>query len=61
MKLQSLHTVINHKKKELAQLVVQKRCLQDQEVYLKSCELDLLVVACMKMQEQERFKKIEAS
>ncbi|NLL19037.1 MAG: aspartyl-phosphate phosphatase Spo0E family protein [Clostridia bacterium] len=50
MNSKSLHSVINKKKAELAKLVAQKKSLQDQEVYLKSCELDLLVVDYMRLQ-----------
>lgn len=46
----SLHSAINKKKAELAKLVAQKKSLQDQEVYRKSCELDVLVVDYMKLQ-----------
>jgi hypothetical protein len=50
MNSKSLHSVINKKKAELAKLVAQKKSLLDQEVYRKSCELDLLVVDYMKTQ-----------
>ena len=50
MNSESLHSAIILKKAELAKLVAQKKSLQDQEVYQKSCELDLLVVAYMKLQ-----------
>lgn len=45
-----LHSVIDKKKAELNRLVAQRESLQDQEVYQKSCELDQLVVAYMKLQ-----------
>lgn len=42
--------MIRKKKAELNRLVAQRESLQDQEVYQKSCELDQLVVAYMKLQ-----------
>lgn len=49
MNSKSLHAIIKEKKKELNRLVAQKQSLQDQEVYRKSCELDTLVVAYMRL------------
>lgn len=50
MNIGGLHSVIDQKKAELNRLVAQRESLQDQEVYQKSCELDQLVVAYMKLQ-----------
>ncbi|HHW06829.1 MAG TPA: aspartyl-phosphate phosphatase Spo0E family protein [Clostridia bacterium] len=50
MNRRSLYAVISKKKAELDRLVTQRESLQDQEVYQKSCELDQLVVAYMKLQ-----------
>jgi len=46
----SLSSMIRKKKAELNRLVAQRESLQDREVYEKSCELDQLVVAYMKLQ-----------
>lgn len=54
MDSKSLHSAITVKKAELARLVAQKESLQDQEVYRKSCELDTLVVAYMKLQSKKK-------
>lgn len=48
MNSKSLQTMIKRKKIELNRLVAQKQSLQDEEVYQKSCELDILVVDYMR-------------
>ncbi|HHY60576.1 MAG TPA: aspartyl-phosphate phosphatase Spo0E family protein [Clostridia bacterium] len=50
MNRRSLSSMIRKKKAELNRLVAQRESLQDREVYEKSCELDQLVVAYMKLQ-----------
>lgn len=61
MNSKSLHSAINKKKAELAKLVAQKKSLQDQEVYRKSCELDLLVVDYMRLQGKKNSITKEAA
>jgi len=46
--LQDLKVELEIKKKELNLLVEEKKSLLDEEVYKKSCELDMLVVQAMR-------------